>query len=63
MGVSEVWGAAASAKLSPEQKNINDAVLTLIALGYKQADALKTVLTLDPKSPTEDLVRDALKKM
>jgi Holliday junction DNA helicase RuvA len=63
VGVSEVWGAAASAKLSPEQKNLNDAMLTLIALGYKQADALKAIQTLDPKLPTEELVRDALKKL
>ena len=44
---------------------INDAVLALIALGYKQVDAHKAVKQAQEKSgpdlPTEDLVRQALK--
>ena len=56
-----VSGAEAS---SPEEMRTRDAVLALISLGYKQADALKMIKDVLPKISTnvsvEDLVRRAL---
>ena len=44
VGVAEVWEAAnLPGGGSPEQTARNDAVLALISLGYKQADARKAV--------------------
>ena len=49
---------------SPEEMRTRDAVLALISLGYKQADALKMIKDILPKVATqlsvEDLVRRAL---
>jgi Holliday junction resolvasome RuvABC DNA-binding subunit len=47
---------------------MNDAVLALIALGYKQVDALKAVkAATDAKPgqeiPSDELVREALKRL
>lgn len=65
VGVAAAWEAAsASHAPSAEETQINDAVLALIALGYKQVDAHKAVKQVWEKSgPTksEDLVRGALK--
>jgi Holliday junction DNA helicase RuvA len=65
VGVSAAWEAASDRnRLSPEELEINDAVLALIALGYKQVEAHKAVKTVRDKKPgvrVEDLVRDALK--
>jgi len=67
VGVSAAWEAAsAQQSLSPEEQHINDAVLTLIALGYKQAEAHKTVRALrdaQPKATVEELVKEALKTL
>jgi Holliday junction DNA helicase RuvA len=56
-----VSGAEAS---SPEEMRTRDAVLALISLGYKQADALKMIKDVLPKISAgvsvEDLVRRAL---
>jgi Holliday junction DNA helicase RuvA len=56
-----VSGAEAS---SPEEMRTRDAVLALISLGYKQADALKMIKDVLPKNSAnvsvEDLVRRAL---
>src|SRR6267378_1438565 len=68
LGVVAAWEAA-SALHSPtaEQSQANEAVLALIALGYKQVDAHKTVRDLQEREPgtksAEDLVKNALKKM
>lgn len=43
VGVVDAWVAATSAGTSPEQAAVNDAVLGLIALGYKQTDAHKAL--------------------
>lgn len=43
VGVVDAWVAATSAAASPEQAAVNDAVLGLIALGYKQVDAHKAL--------------------
>src|SRR6202041_3262085 len=59
---------AASAKhaLSPDDQKINDAVLALMALGFKQIEAHDTVRAaqamLGAQATVEDLVRDSLKK-
>jgi Holliday junction DNA helicase RuvA len=68
LGVAAAWEAA-SAEHAPsaEELRINDAVLALITLGYKQVDALKAVREVAEKtsatSGTDDLVRHALKSM
>ncbi len=68
LGVAAAWEAASATHApTPEQERANEAVLALIALGYKQVDAHKTVRDLqdagaDAQS-AEDLVKLALKKM
>jgi Holliday junction resolvasome RuvABC DNA-binding subunit len=53
---------------SPLELKLNDAVLALISLGYKQVDALKAVKTIQEEAgeaevSSEDLVRQALRKL
>jgi Holliday junction DNA helicase RuvA len=66
IGVAGAWEAA-SAKhtLSPEEQKINDAVLAMISLGYKQVEAHKIIRSaaerLGTKVEVESLVREALK--
>ena len=66
VGIAAAWEAAsASHSPTPEEAKITDAVLGLIALGYKQVDAHKAVKQAQEKGgpalSTEDLVRQALK--
>jgi Holliday junction DNA helicase RuvA len=65
VGVSAAWEAASSQQsLSPEEQHVNDAVLALISLGYKQAEAHKAVRAIrdaQPKATVEELVKEALK--
>jgi holliday junction DNA helicase RuvA len=66
VGVAAAWEAASAAHApSPQETQINDAVLALISLGYKQVDAHKAVKQAAEKSgaapAAEDLVRAALK--
>lgn len=65
VGVAAAWEAASAANApSAEERQINDAVLALISLGYKQVDAYKTVRDIVAKggeSNPEELVRQALK--
>lgn len=67
LGVSAAWEAASSAHApTPEETAVNDAVLALISLGYKQVEAhkaVKKVITGQPGAPTEDLIRQALKQL
>ena len=67
LGVAAAWEAASAMHApTPEQEQANEAVLALIALGYKQIDAHKTVRELQEKSeakPAEELVKLALKRM
>jgi Holliday junction DNA helicase RuvA len=69
VGVSAVWEAAGQANApTAQEREINDAVLALIALGYKQVEAhkvLKTVYNDVPEDArnTGDLVKAALKKL
>ena len=69
LGIAAAWEAA-SAEHAPsdEDLRINDAVLALISLGYKQVDAHKAVKralsdagTAAVTASVEDLVRQALK--
>jgi holliday junction DNA helicase RuvA len=43
VGVTEVWKMAGAAAGSPVETAANDAVLALLALGYKQVEAVKAV--------------------
>ena len=68
VGVAAAWEAASAANApTPEQGQANEAVLALIALGYKQVDAHKTVRDMQEKQPdiatAEELVKHALKRM
>jgi Holliday junction DNA helicase RuvA len=66
-GAAGAWEAS-SAKhgLSPEDQKINDAVLALIALDYKQVEAHDLVRAaaamLGPQASLEELVRASLQK-
>jgi Holliday junction DNA helicase RuvA len=66
VGVAAAWEAASAAHApSPQEARLNDAVLGLIALGYKQVDAhkaLKEVIAVrGAEIETDELVRQALK--
>jgi Holliday junction DNA helicase RuvA len=67
VGVSAAWEAASAKQgLTPDEQHVNDAVLALISLGYKQAEAHKTVRAIrdaQPKATIEELVKEALKAM
>jgi len=67
LGVAAAWEAATAAHApTPEQEQANEAVLALIALGYKQVDAHKAVRDLQAQGQAksaEELVKLALKKM
>jgi Holliday junction DNA helicase RuvA len=67
IGAAGAWEAAgARHALSPDDQKINDAVLALMALGFKQAEAHDSVRSaqavLGAKTTVEDLVRACLKK-
>jgi Holliday junction DNA helicase RuvA len=67
VGVAAAWEAASATHApTPEQGQANEAVLALIALGYKQVDAYRVVRELQQKEPgksAEELVRLALKQI
>jgi Holliday junction DNA helicase RuvA len=65
LGVAAAWEAATSAHApTPEQEQANEAMLALIALGYKQVDAYKAVRDLQAQAKSaEELVKLALKKI
>ena len=68
VGVAAAWEAASAAHApTPEQEQANEAVLALIALGYKQVDAHKLVRDLQEREgagkSAEELVKMALKRM
>jgi Holliday junction DNA helicase RuvA len=68
VGVAAAWEAAsATHAATPEQEQANEAMLALIALGYKQVEAHKAVRELQEKEreikSAEDLVKLALKQM
>src|SRR6266850_5864136 len=67
IGAAGAWEAlSAQRALTPDDQKINDAVLALMALGFKQVDAHNTVRqaqsALGAQATVEDLVRACLKK-
>jgi len=67
IGMAGAWEAAsAKHSLSPDEQRINDAVLALVALGFKQIDAHDAVrgaqAVLGAQASVEELVRVCLKK-
>ncbi len=67
IGAAGAWEAASAQRaLSPEDQRINDAVLALMALGFKQIEAhdavRKSQTALGPAATVEELVRACLKK-
>jgi Holliday junction DNA helicase RuvA len=67
IGAAGAWEAASAQRaLSPDDQKINDAVLALMALGFRQVDAHDAVRTaqasLGAMATVEDLVRACLKK-
>ena len=65
-GAPGAWEASSAERaLSPADQKLNDAVLALLALGVKQADAHDAVrraqAQLGPNAGLEDLVRASLK--
>jgi Holliday junction DNA helicase RuvA len=67
VGAAGAWEASSAQRaLSPEDQKVNDAVLALMALGFKQIEAHDTVrkvqAVLGPQATLEDLVRACLKK-
>ena len=67
VGVTAAWEAASAAHApTPEQAQANEAILALIALGYKQVEAHRIVHDLQEKErdkSAEELVKLALKQM
>jgi holliday junction DNA helicase RuvA len=67
IGKAGAWEASSAQRsLTPEDQRTNDAVLALMALGFKQVEAFETVnrsqASLGPKATVEELVRACLKK-
>src|SRR5438046_501484 len=67
IGAAGAWEASSAARgLSPEDQKINDAVLALMALGFKQIEAHDSVRRvqagLGAQATVEELVRACLKK-
>ncbi|MDE1171274.1 MAG: Holliday junction branch migration protein RuvA [Verrucomicrobium sp.] len=67
LGVSAAWEAASARNSqSPAEQQVTDAVLALVSLGYKQADAAKAAAAVRARTPqaeTEELIREALKHL
>jgi Holliday junction DNA helicase RuvA len=67
VGAAGAWEASSAQRaLSPQDQKINDAVLALIALGFKQVEAHDAVRTaiekLGPDAGTDALVRASLRR-
>jgi Holliday junction DNA helicase RuvA len=67
VGAAGAWEASSAQRsLSPTDQKINDAVLALIALGFKQVEAhdvvRAAVTALGPSASVEDVVRASLRK-
>jgi Holliday junction DNA helicase RuvA len=67
IGAAGAWEAASAQRgLSPADQKVNDAVLALMALGFKQVEAhdivRKAQNTLGSQATVEELVRACLKK-
>jgi Holliday junction DNA helicase RuvA len=67
VGAAGAWEASSAQRaLSPEDQKLNDAVLALLALGFKQVEAHDSVRkaqqSLGPSATIEELVRACLRK-
>lgn len=67
VGAAGAWEASSAQRaLSPQDQKINDAVLALIALGFKQVeahDAIRAAIEkLGPEAATDALVRTCLRR-
>lgn len=67
VGASGAWEASSAANaLSPADQKLNDAVLALMALGFKQPEAMESIRAtqamLGADAGLEDLVRASLKR-
>jgi Holliday junction DNA helicase RuvA len=68
IGAAGAWEAASASRSagSPEDQKLNDGILALLALGFKQVEAHDAVraaqASLGAKATVEDLVRASLKK-
>src|SRR6059036_1753666 len=67
VGAAGAWEASSAQRaLSPEEQKVNDAVLALMALGFKQIeahDAVRAAMSaLGSRATVEDLVRASLRK-
>src|ERR1051325_6145616 len=67
IGAAGAWEASSAQRsLSPEDQRVNDAVLALVALGFKQIEAHDSVrkaqASLRASATVEELVRACLKK-
>ena len=65
VGVAAAWEAAVTAR-EDQQVKVNDALLALISLGFKQVEAQKALHEIYDSTKdfnTDDLVRRALKKL
>jgi Holliday junction DNA helicase RuvA len=67
IGAAGAWEASSAQRaLSPEDQKVNDAVLALMALGFKQVEAHDSVRkvqgSLGTQATVEELVRACLKK-
>jgi holliday junction DNA helicase RuvA len=67
IGPAAAWEASSAQRaLSPTDQKINDAILALIALGFKQVDAHDAVRAaveqLGPNAGPDDLVRASLRR-
>lgn len=67
VGVADAWQAAGDASASPDQAAFNDAVLGLIALGFKQVEAQKAVKAsaaeLGGGVSADELIRSGLRRL
>ena len=69
VGVAAAWEAASATHApAPREMEMNDAMLALIALGYKQVDAHKAIKAVSEGRPAEEipsdeLLREALKRL
>jgi Holliday junction DNA helicase RuvA len=64
LGTTATPGAGESGTpTDPEARLLNDAILALVSLGYKQPDVVKAIEKSTQRNSVEELVRDALKQL
>jgi Holliday junction DNA helicase RuvA len=64
VGISATWQASAAPQNTPADRAATDAILALVALGYKQPEAVAAVKHAQKQTPEADseaLLREALK--